>query len=147
MADLSLVKEIAAGDHHLAVLSIARDDGSVQASVVNAGVIADPVDGTPSVGLVAMGNSAKLKLLRRQGQATVVFRSGFQWVAVSGSVRLIGPDDGAEHGLDVPELTRSVFRAAGGDHEDWDEFDRVMALDRRGAVFVHAERVTSNPGT
>ena len=69
-----------------------------------------------------------------------MFKSGFEWVAVSGPVRLIGPDDGAEHGLDVPATVRSVFRAAGGTHEDWGEFDRIMAAERRCAVFVRAER-------
>ena len=29
---------------------------------------------------------------------------------------------------------------------DWDEFDRVMAADRRCAVFVRAGAITSNPG-
>jgi hypothetical protein len=61
-------------------------------------------------------------------------------------VRLVGPDDGADLGLDVPETIRSVFRAAGGTHEDWDEFDRVMAAERRCAVFVRADRISTNPG-
>ena len=44
----------------------------------------------------------------------------------------------------MPETIRSVFRAAGGNHEDWDAFDRVMAAERRCAVFVRADAVTSN---
>jgi hypothetical protein len=35
-----------------------------------------------------------------------------------------------------------VFQAAGGGHDDWDEYDRVMARERRCAVFVQANRVT-----
>ena len=146
MVDLDDVKRLAEGDHHLAVLTTTRPDGSVHASVVSAGVIADPVDGAPSVGLVARGNSRKLPLLRAGGRATIVFKDGYQWAAVSGPTRLIGPDDGLEHGLDVADLIRTVYRAAGGDHEDWAEFDRVMAEDRRCAVFVRADRVVSNPG-
>ena len=92
------------------------------------------------------GNARKLPLLREVGRATLVFKVGWDWVAVSGPVRLIGPDDGAEHGLDVAEMRRSVFRAAGGTHDDWDEFDRVMEAERRCAVFVHADAVTSNAG-
>jgi hypothetical protein len=34
--------------------------------------------------------------------------------------------------------------AAGGTHEDWAEFDRVMAEDRRTAVFIKPERITGN---
>lgn len=145
MADLASVEQLAGRDHHLAVVAVSRDDGSVQASVVNAGITTDPVDGSPAVGLVAIGNSVKLSLLRRSGQATVVFKDGHRWSAVSGPVRLVGPDDGTELGLDIPEIIRSVYRAAGGDHENWAEFDRVMAGERRCAVFVRAERISSNP--
>ena len=145
MEDLELVKRLAAGDHHLAVFSTALLDGSVHASVVSAGVIDDPIDGHPGVGAVVGGASRKLSLLRQSGMASLVFKSGFEWAAVAGPVRLIGPEDGTEFGLDVPEVIRSVFRAAGGTHEDWAEFDRVMAAQRRCAVFVGAAKVTSNP--
>ena len=90
MVDLDYVKQLAEGDHHLAVLATARTDRSVHASVVSAGVIDDPVDGSPSIGLVAIGNSRKLLLLRLSGEATIVFKDGFQWAAVSGPVRLVG---------------------------------------------------------
>jgi len=129
------------------VVSVTRADCTVHSSLVSAGVVADPVDGSVGIGLVAHGASLKLRLLRERPGATVVFKNGYQWIAVSGGVRLIGPDDGTDQGLDVPELIRSVYRAAGGDHDDWDEFDRVMALDRRCAVFVRADRVYSNPRT
>ncbi len=144
MTDLEHVARLAAGDQHLAVFAIARSEGRVQASVVNAGVIDDPVDGAPGVAAVVQGRSKKLALLREIGRATLVFRSGWDWAAVAGPVRLIGPDDGLDTGIDVPELLRAVFRAAGGSHEDWDEFDRVMAEERRCAVFVRAEHISSN---
>ena len=147
MVDLDYVKRLAAGDHHLAVLTTARPDGSVHASLVSAGIIDDPVDGSASVGLVAVGNSRKLPLLRQSGTATIVFKDGYQWASVSGSTRLIGPVDGLEYGLNLLETIRAVYRAAGGDHEDWAEFDRVMAEDRRCAVFIKAEKISSNPGT
>ena len=147
MADLDRVRELATGDHNLAVVSIARPDGSVQTSVVTAGVIVDPVDSSIGVGFVANGGSAKLRLLRRNGQATVTFKSGFRWTSVGGPVRLIGPDDPDPEGLGVPDLIRTVHRSAGGDHEDWAEFDRVMADDRRCAVFIKAEKISSNPGS
>lgn len=145
MTDLADVERLAAEDHHLGVLTIARPDGSVQASVVSAGIIPDPVDGSPGVGLVAGGGTEKLRLLRDSRQATIVFKSGFQWMSVSGPVRLVGPDDRLDLDLGVPETIRSVFRAAGGDHEDWDEFDRVMTTERRCAVFIRADRIVSNP--
>ncbi len=146
MADLDDVTRLAAADHFLAVFAVGHPDGTVHASVVNAGPIADPVDGSPGVAAVVAGASRKLALLRRAGRATLVFKHGWEWAAVSGPVRLIGPDDGGEHGLDVPGTIRAVFQAAGGTHEDWDEFDRVMAAQRRCAVFVRAEAISSNPG-
>ncbi|HEY1651316.1 MAG TPA: hypothetical protein VGG09_05490 [Acidimicrobiales bacterium] len=146
MADLEKVARLAAGDRHLAVFTVGRPDGTVHASVVKAGPMADPVDGSSGVAAVVAGASRKLTLLRRTGRATLVFKDGWDWAAVSGPVRLIGPDDGSEYGLDVPDTIRSVFQSAGGTHDDWDEFDRVMAADRRCAVFVHAEVVSSNPG-
>jgi hypothetical protein len=146
MANLDHVARLSAADHGLAVFAVGRPDGSVHASLVSAGVIDDPVDGSPGVAAVVGGGTRKLELLRRFGRATLVFKDGFDWSAVAGPVRLVGPDDGAGYGLEVPLTIRSVFEAAGGTHEDWDEFDRVMAAERRCAVFVRAETVSSNAG-
>jgi hypothetical protein len=116
MADLTDVARLAAGDHHLAVFTVARSEGSVHASVVNAGVMDDPVDGSAGVAAVIRGGTRKLALLRTEGRATLVFKVGGDWAAVAGPVRLVGPDDGADLALDVPALIRSVFAAAGGTH-------------------------------
>jgi hypothetical protein len=147
VADLGDVARLAAADHHLAVFTVARPNGTVHASVVSAGVMADPVDGSPGVAAVLGGGTRKLDLLRSTGRATVACKAGLDWAAVSGRVRLVGPDDDMDLGLDVPIIIRSVFRAAGGTHEDWAEFDRVMAADRRCAVFVRADTILSNPGS
>ena len=146
IADLELVRRLAAADHGLAVVATTRTDGSVHASVVNAGVLDDPISAVPVVGFVVAGSTLKLRLLRRAGRATVVFRSGWEWVAVEGPARLIGPDDPTE-GFPtdrLPQLLRDVFTAAGGTHDDWAEFDRVMAAERRAAVLVEPERITTN---
>lgn len=143
--DLADIELIGAEDHYLAVVATTRADGTVQASVVNAGVLAHPVSGKRVVAFVTYGRT-KLANLRRRPRATVVFRSGWQWAAVEGSCDLIGPDDpfpGVEP-VDVPTLLRAVFRAAGGTHSDWAEYDRVMEEQRRTAVLVHPDRVYSN---
>ncbi len=75
MTDLADVERLAEGDHHLAVVATTRTDGSVQASVVSAGIIADPVDGSPGIGLVVHGGSLKLRLLRRAGRPPWCSRS------------------------------------------------------------------------
>jgi len=47
---------------------------------------------------------------------------------------------------DLPSLLGVIFIAAGGQHDDWDEFDAVMVRERRLAVPVDPLRVYSNPG-
>ena len=127
----------------LVVVGATRADGSVQASVVNAGVLKHPGDGTPVVGFVARGNALKLRLLRHRPAVAVTIRSGPQWVTVEGPAELAGPDDphAGVAPADVPALLRAVFIAAGGTHDDWPTYDRVMAEERRTAVLVRPERI------
>ena len=46
---------------------------------------------------------------------------------------------------DLAAHLRAVFAGAGGTHEDWDEFDQVMADERRTAVLVRLGRLFGNP--
>jgi hypothetical protein len=41
-------------------------------------------------------------------------------------------------------LLREVFTAAGGEHDNWAEYDRVMAEQRRTVVLVEPGRVYGN---
>jgi len=117
----------------------------VHSSLVNAGVLDHPTTRTAVVGLVIGGATRKLRYLRAAGRATLAFQDGWQWVAVEGSIEVAGPDDTAiVSAADVPELLRAVFRAAGGTHDDWAEYDRVMAAERRAAVLVTPERIVTN---
>jgi PPOX class probable F420-dependent enzyme len=146
MADMDLVRRLVAADQGLAIVSTTREDGTVQASLVNAGVTPHPVDGSAVVGFVARGDALKLRHLRRRPYANVVFRAGWEWVAVEGTTTLIGPDDPLPgfDAADLPALLRTIFVAAGGTHDDWDEYDRVMAAEGRTAVLVTPDRITSN---
>ncbi len=138
------VRQFAAADCGLAVVSFGRPDGSVHSSLVNAGVMAHPVTGEEVVALVVRGNSVKVRHWRRAPGATIVFRAGWSWVGVEGATTIIGPDDRFD-GFDssaVPRLLRDVFIAAGGSHEDWEEYDRVMVAESRTAVFIHPTRIT-----
>jgi PPOX class probable F420-dependent enzyme len=145
MVTLSEAAEIGSRDKFLAVISTLRADGTIQSSVVNAGVLADPESGQSAVGFVTYGK-AKLANLRARPQVTVTFRAGWQWTAIEGTARIIGPDD-PQPGVDAERLRllrREVFTAAGGTHEDWDEYDRVMESERRAAVLVTPARVYSS---
>ena len=118
----------------------------MHASVVNAGVLDDPVTGAASVGMVIRGDALKLAHLRRNGRATVVFRAGWEWVSVEGAVHVIGLDDPAEGFADeeLPALLRDIFIAAGGTHDDFDTYDRVMADERRAAVLITTTKIAGN---
>lgn len=141
--DLDTVRRIGAPDHWLAVVATTRGDGSVHASLVNAGLLAHPVTHRTVAGLVVRGDARKLAHLRRTRRATLVWRDGWAWASVEGPADLAGPDDALD-GFDpagLPRLLRAVFAGAGGTHDDWDAYDRVMAAERRTAVLVHPARV------
>jgi PPOX class probable F420-dependent enzyme len=132
-----------AQDHGLVVVTVIGPDGRMRPSVVNAGVIDHPITATRVVALVIHGQARKLAHLRARPRASVVLRAGWQWAGVEGPAEIIGPDDPVD-GIG-PErlrlLLREIFTAAGGAHEDFEEYDRVMAAERRAAVLVTPERV------
>lgn len=81
------------------------------------------------------------------GLGLLVFRAGWEWVSVEGEVTLAGPDDELD-GLDADGLTmllRDIYAAAGGQHDDLAEYDRVMASERRTAVLVTPGQFRTNP--
>ncbi len=144
--NLELVRRLVAADQGLAIISTTRPGGSVHSSLVNAGVFDHPVTKDPTVAFVARGSAYKVRLFTTAGRANAVFRSGWEWVSVEGPVDIIGPDHpradfpaGA-----LPQLLRDIFTAAGGTHDNWAEFDRVMAEERRTAVFITPARITTN---
>lgn len=149
MTDLAAFTELIPFDHGLCVLNTSRRDGSIQSSVVNAGVLQHPFPGGQVVGLVATGGSRKLHNLRTDPRATIVVRAGWRWATVEGDAEIIGPDDPHPH-LDrdaLRLLLRDIFTAAGGTHDDWEAYDRVMTEGRRAAVLITPSRVYTNPQT
>jgi hypothetical protein len=135
MADLDLVRRLSGANNGLAVVSVARTNGSVHSSLVNAGVLAHPSGSGDVVGFVARGDARKLALIRAARHVTVTYQHGWEWVSVEGEPSFAGTD---------PQLLRDVFVAAGGTHDDWDTFDRVMAAERREAVLVIPRRIVTN---
>ncbi len=144
--DLSDVRTFLADDSGLAVVSTVQSDGRVLSSIANCGVIDDPTTGEAAVALVSLGSAARIGHIRRGSEVTLAIRREWRWVGVTGPATLVGPDDLAEAvGADeLPTLLRDVFKAAGGTHDDWDEYDRAMAEERRTCIFVKPNRIIGN---
>ncbi len=145
MATLGSFARMAVAERGLITVATLRANDTIQASLVNAGILAHPLTGRAVVGFVTYGQ-VKLANLQARPQVTVSVRSGGQWTTVEGSATLVGPDDPLV-GIDAERrrlLLREVFIAAGGRHDDWDEYDRVMDKQRRTVVLVEAHRVYSN---
>ncbi|WP_405577627.1 TIGR03618 family F420-dependent PPOX class oxidoreductase [Streptomyces sp. NBC_01190] len=149
MTTLHDFAELARSEQGLAVVSTLRADRSIQSSVVNIAVMPHPVegdgDGDDIVAFVTYGK-VKLGNLRVRPRLSVAVRSGWNWATAEGTAEIIGPDD-PHPGYDadgIRLLLREIFVAAGGSHDDWDEYDRTMIADRRAAVLVRPARVYGN---
>ncbi len=145
MTDLADFARLVTREHGLSVVSTLRADTTIQSTVVNTGVLKHPVTGLEVVGFTTRGRARKLAHLRARPQITVTVRAGWEWVTAEGTAALAGPDDPAD-GIDAEGLRlllRDVFSAAGGTHDDWPAYDRVMAEERRAAVLITPDRVYS----
>jgi len=140
---------LASADSGLAVVSTLRADQTIQASLINAGILPHPETAEPVLGFVTYGR-VKLSNMRVRPQVAATFRAGWQWATVEGTAQLAGPDDTPDW-LSGPDrlrmLLREVFVACGGSHDDWDEYDRVMTEQRRTAVLITPTRIYGNRTT
>lgn len=105
-----------------------------------------PDHGRPALGFATYGK-VKLANLRARPQLAVTFRNGWRWATVEGGAELAGPDDSQPWLADREQLRlllRDVFISAGGTHDNWDEYDRVMAEERRTVVLIEPTRIYGN---
>jgi PPOX class probable F420-dependent enzyme len=147
MTDLARYAELVSLDHGLSVVVTMRADHTPHTTVVNAGVVPHPVTGDRAVAFVTAGGTRKLAHLRADPTIAVVVRAGWRWATVEGRAELIGPDDPHPEVDDerLRLLLRDIFSAAGGTHDDWATYDRVMRDERRTAVLVAPTRAYANP--
>lgn len=141
--DLSLARRLLSSDRGLCVISLTRPDGTISSSLVNAGPMEHPDGSGEVLALVAKASAYKCRRLRVSPRATITVTRQWNWQAVEGPATLIGPHD--PHPAVGPDglgpLLRTVFEAAGGTHDDWAEFDRVMAAEERTAILVKPDRI------
>ena len=149
MSTLNDAVALARADSGLAVVSTLRADQTIQASLINAGILPHPKTGEPVLGFVTYGR-VKLSNMRVRPPVAATFRAGWQWATVEGTAELAGPDDTPDW-LSGPDqlrlLLREVFVACGGSHDDWNEYDRVMTEQRRTVVLITPTRIYGNRTT
>src|SRR6202011_123768 len=102
---------LAASESGLAVISTVRADSTVQASLVNVGLLAHPDGGAAVLGFTTYGK-VKLANLRARPQLAITFRNGWQWATVEGRAELAGPDDAAPWLKDADQLKKLLLRRA-----------------------------------
>lgn len=141
-ADFADVRHYASSEQGLCVAAVTRADGSVHTSVVNAGPMPHPISGVDVVSLVVRSDAFKLGRFRETGRGSLTFRRGWRWVSVEGRCDIFAPGTTE---VDLPALLRDIFMVAGGTHDDWDEFDRVMANEQRAGVLIHPDRIIGQP--
>jgi PPOX class probable F420-dependent enzyme len=85
--------------------------------------------------------TAKTANLRRDPRAALEVTSadGKSWATAEGTVHLVGPGTDPE-GPEVRALV-DYYRAAAGEHPDWDEYRAVMVSERRVLVVLTVDHV------
>ncbi len=121
----------------IGVLATLRADGRPQLSPVTPYYDRDA--GIIYVSIVE--GRAKTVNLRRDPRAALEVTSadGWAWATADGTAELIGPGTDP-HGPEVEALV-GYYRAAAGEHPDWDEYRAVMVADRRVLLALHVDRV------
>ncbi len=147
MSDIETFSNYLSEETGLATVSTTQVDGKVLSSVVNCGIIQHPLTGATCVAFVSGSNAARLKHIDRGSQVTISVRRGWAWSSVTGPADLIRPEN-LPDSIDTEKmrlLLREVFHAAGGVHDDLEEYDRAIAEEGRVVICVIPERILGNP--
>ncbi len=117
-------------ENHHGALTTFRRSGAAQMSLVLCAAYDD------GVAFTTPGDRAKLRNLRRDPRCTLIVSQDDWWgyVVLEGRAKIVEADNTGTDQL--REALREVFRRISGEHPDWDEYDRVMAEERRAVVVV-----------
>jgi PPOX class probable F420-dependent enzyme len=124
-------------ESRLGVLATIKSDGRPQLSPVM-----PFYDAEAGVIYVSMTEGrAKTANLRRDPRAALEVTSpeGWAWATAEGTATLTGPGTDP-HGPEVEALV-DYYRAASGEHPDWDEYRSVMVSDRRVLMVMSVDHV------
>lgn len=118
-------------EHHHAVLATTRADGAPAMSPVAAAV-----DEAGRVVVSTRETAYKVKHLRRRPRASLcVFPDSFfgRWVQVEGDVEIVSLPEAMEPLVEY-------YRAAVGEHDDWDDYRRAMRDEQRCLLRMTVDR-------
>ncbi|TQS42610.1 PPOX class F420-dependent oxidoreductase [Cryptosporangium phraense] len=121
----------------IGVLATIKSDGRPQLSPVT-----PYYDRDAGILYVSMTEGrAKTANLRRDPRAAfeVTSPDGWAWATAEGAVTLTGP--GADPNGPEVEALVGYYRAAAGEHPDWEEYRSVMVSDRRVLMAMKVEKV------
>jgi PPOX class probable F420-dependent enzyme len=121
----------------IGILATIKRDGRPQLSPVQP--YYDRAAGIIYVSLTA--SRAKTANLRRDPRVSLEVTSpdGWAWATAEGTATLTGPGSDP-YGPEVAALV-DYYRAAAGEHPDWEEYRAVMVADRRVLMAMAVERV------
>jgi len=120
-----------AREHHRAILTTIRDDGSPQMSPVGVGV-----DEEGNLVVSTRETALKTRNLRKRPTAWLcVFTDAFYgpWIQVEGDVQIVS----------LPEAMEPLvayYRQVAGDHPDWAEYRAAMERERRVLLRIAPRR-------
>ncbi|MBA2768916.1 MAG: PPOX class F420-dependent oxidoreductase [Sporichthyaceae bacterium] len=117
--------------HHHAVLATFRSDGRPQLSPVGA-----VVDAEGRVVISTRETAIKARNLRRDPRVSLcVLSDGFygDWAQVEGTAEIVSLPE-------AMELLVDYYRAAAGEHPDWDDYRAAMVREKRCVVRFSIER-------
>ena len=72
-------------------------------------------------------------------QPHLTIHNGPYWITAEGRARLYTWDDTDPE--TIRRLLRDLYVIAGGTHDDWETYDRVVREERRAAVVMTPERI------
>jgi PPOX class probable F420-dependent enzyme len=116
-------------EHHSAILSTRRRDGSPQMSP-----IACNVDAEGYVVISTRETAMKTKNVRRDPRVSLCVTSqGWEWIQVDGQAEVIALPEAMEPLVDY-------YRTTAGEHPDWDDYRAAMERERRIVLRIAIER-------
>jgi len=124
-------------DSRIGILATIKRDGRPQLSP-----ILPYYDRAAGIIYISMTEGrAKTANLRRDPRASleVTRPDGRAWATAEGTATLTGPGSDP-HGPEVAALV-DYYRAAAGEHPDWEEYRAVMVADRRVLMALTVENV------